>query len=110
MRLIAATSRPVSRGSPRSASTTVPIVACEVLPDSASIAQSTASTPASAAAMIAPMAAPAVSWVWKWTGRATASLRARTSAPAAVGFSRPAMSLRPRTCAPAASISFAMAT
>ena len=103
-------SSPVSRSVWRKASTIEPSVGCEVLPDSASIAPSTASTPAVAAAMIVAIAAPEVSWVWKWTGIVSSSFSARTSTLAAAGFKSPAMSFSPRTCAPAASSSRAMLT
>ena len=50
MTRIALISRPVSRSSPRSASTIDPSVGCDVLPENASIAASTQSTPAAVAA------------------------------------------------------------
>ena len=88
----------------------VPSVACDVLPESASMAQSTASTPASAAARIVAQAMPAVSWVWKWIGSPTSSFSALIRIVAAAGFNKPAMSFSPSTWAPAASSSFAIAT
>ncbi len=45
-------SNPVSRASPRKASTIDPSVGCDVLPDRASIAASTQSTPAALAASV----------------------------------------------------------
>jgi hypothetical protein len=56
-----------------SASTIEPRQGCEVLPDSASIAASTASTPLSTAASTVAAEMPDVSWVWKWIGRSVAS-------------------------------------
>ena len=103
-------SRPVSRSVWASASTTDPKVGWLVLPDSASIAQSTASTPASAAARIVAPPMPLVSWVWKWIGSPTSSFSALIRMRAAGGFSRPAMSFRPSTCAPAAFSSCAVFT
>ncbi len=103
-------SSPVSRSVPRRASTMEPSVGCEVLPESASIAASTASTPASEAASTVAIEPPAVSWVWKWIGSPTSSFSAVNSRVAAAGFSSPAMSLSPSTCAPAASSSLAMPT
>ncbi len=94
-------SSPVSRSVWRSASTTEPRQTCEVLPDSASMAQSTASTPAAAAARIVAPAMPPVSWVWKCTGRPISSFSALTRTRAEAGFNSPAMSFSPSTCAPA---------
>ncbi len=56
-------SNPVSRSVLRSASTIDPRQGCEVPPEKASIAASTASTPASQAARIVAAPAPEVSWV-----------------------------------------------
>ena len=92
---------PVSRSVWRSASTIDPRQGCEVPPENASIAASTASTPASQAARIVAAPAPLVSCVWKWMGSPTSWRSVRTSSRAAVGFMSPAMSFSPSTCAPA---------
>ena len=71
---------PVSRSVWRSASTTEPSVGWLVLPDSASMAQSTASTPPRRRPGSGPQCRR-VSWVWKWTGRPISSFSALTSIP-----------------------------
>jgi hypothetical protein len=73
-----AASSPVSRSVFRNASTIDPRHGCDVRPDSASIAASTASTPASTAAKMVEAAMPEVSCVWKWIGRPTSSFSALT--------------------------------
>ena len=93
---MASGSSPVSRSVWRSASTSEPRQGCEVVPDMASMAASTASTPASTAARSEAPAMPEVSWVWKWIGRPISSFSALTRTRAAAGLSRPAMSLMPR--------------
>jgi hypothetical protein len=107
---IAPMSRPVSRSVWRSASTMDPRQGCEVPPENASIAASTASTPASQAARMVAAAAPLVSWVWKWIGSPTSCFSALTRTRAAAGFSSPAMSFSPSTWAPADFSSFARST
>ena len=79
----------MSRSVCRSASTIEPRQGCEVPPEKASIAASTASTPGSAAARTVAAAMPLVSWVWKWIGRPTSSFSALTSAQAAGGLQQP---------------------
>ncbi len=82
-------SRPVSRSVWRSASTIEPRQGCDVPPEKASIAASTASTPASQAARTVAAAAPEVSWVWKWIGRPSSCFSVLISSLAAAGFIRP---------------------
>ena len=96
----ASISMPVSRSVWRKLSTTDPRHGCDVPPENASIATSTASTPASAAAKIVAPDIPDVSCVWKCIGMPTSSFNALINIFAAAGFSNPAISFNPSMCAP----------
>ena len=85
---------PVSSSVPFSEATTAPIDGCEVVPDIASIATSTASAPAFAHSTIEITPVPAVSCVCTWMGRSGNSARIEEIRRRALcGVSRPAISL-----------------
>jgi hypothetical protein len=69
---------------------------CEVPPEKASIAASTASTPASQAASTVAPAMPLVSWVWKWIGRPTSCFSALDKDAGRGGFQQPRHVLQPQ--------------
>ena len=86
---------PVSLSVCRKLSTIDPRHGCDVPPENASIATSTASTPASEAARIVAPEIPEVSCVWKCIGRPTSSFNDLINILAAAGFNNPAISFKP---------------